>query len=124
MFNLKETPVICSDMVRNYFPQDFLKQASYITDEIEKKILKSNTTLNLTCLTAVKFRDIGYKTHRINFVIFSNEIDRAYRFSLYYGDDGIVKLVLKQEENTIMKMTFIKLEESTDIFISILNELF
>lgn len=123
MFNFKEDPVICSEAVTKYFPRDFLEKTRYIIEKTDKDIISKYANCNIKCISATKFRDIGCKTHQIYFVINNYDINKAIRLSFYYGDDYTVKIKLEESEFNIMKMTFVQLEEATNIFISILNVL-
>lgn len=123
MFNFKEDPVICSEAVTKYFPRDFLEKTRYIIEKIDKDIISNYANCNIKCISATKFRDIGCKTHQICFVINNYDINKAVKLYFYYGDDYTVKIKLEESEFNIMKMTFVQLEEATNIFISILNVL-
>lgn len=121
MFSFKENPIICSDTVKKYFPRDFLEKAGYIAEKIDKDIISNNTNCDIRCISATKFRDIGYKTHQICFVLNNYEINKALRFYLYYGDHCTISIKLEEGEFTILKMTFVQFEEALNIFISILS---
>ncbi len=123
MFNFKEDPVICSEAVTKYFPRDFLEKTRYIIEKTDKDIISNYANCNIKCISATKFRDIGCKTHQICFVINNYDINKAVKLYFYYGDDYTVKIKLEESEFNIMKMTFVQLEEATNIFISILNVL-
>ena len=123
MFNFKEDPVICSEAVTKYFPRDFLEKTRYIIEKTDKDIISNYANCNIKCISATKFRDIGCKTHQICFVINNYDINKAVKLYFYYGDDYTVKIKLEESEFNIMKMTFVQLEEATNIFISILNML-
>lgn len=123
MFNFKEDPIICSEAVTKYFPRDFLEKTRYIIEKTDKDIISNYANCNIKCISATKFRDIGCKTHQICFVINNYDINKAVKLYFYYGDDYTVKIKLEESEFNIMKMTFVQLEEATNIFISILNVL-